>query len=119
MVSKPLVTSWSKAAIDEAGEQLVGIQRTVRLQCSEIISEAREWFLHVVQPDNGAVYLCNGRDEGESWHVWVQLGEYVEMDQRLPDNHPNPESRRKAVSMPQAAPGEDNEHFAEIGFLEH
>jgi hypothetical protein len=118
MAPKPLVTFWSKAAIDEAGDSLMHIQRTVRLECGEIAGEAREWFLHIVRPEGGAAYLCNGRNEGPAWHVSIQLAEFESMDP-LPEDHPDPERRGQVLKMPRAVETPENDIFAEIGYLEH
>lgn len=113
-----LAILWSKAAVDSAGESLAHIQHSVRLECSEIAGQARGWFLHVVQPEGAAAYLCNGKDDGQGWRVWVQLAEFVAMDP-LPDDHPDPASRGKVVKMPYAVETSDNKLFADIGYLEH
>jgi hypothetical protein len=118
MAAKSLVTFWSKAALDEAGESVVHIQRTIQLECSEIVEEAKEWFMHVVQAEGGAAYLCNGRAGKEKWQVLVQLAQYEPMDP-LPDDHPDPASRGRVIKMPRPVESADNETFAEVGHLEH
>ncbi|RYE10684.1 MAG: hypothetical protein EOP22_03515 [Hyphomicrobiales bacterium] len=118
MKAKPIVTLWSKAAITAVDDALAKTQRTVRFECSEIVEDARSWFMHVVHLEGGNAYLCTGSDEGEVWQVRVQLAEFEPMGP-LRDDHPDPQSRGRVLQMPRAVDEDDNDVFVELGYLEH
>ncbi len=117
--SKPLKVYWSMAAIAFAGDDLAPIQHRLLREVDEVVSQAHDWFLHIVTRDDEEseqMLCCQGQEEEEQWLVVVQLGEFRDIEPE-PDEEPLPEIMGTKPNMPAVLEDEENERFVELPML--
>jgi hypothetical protein len=69
---KPLFVLWSKSAVTAAGSNLAELQAKIVEEATEIISQAREWFIRSIYGSNeSACYTCRGEEYSEFWTIFV------------------------------------------------
>jgi hypothetical protein len=110
---KPLFVLWSKSAVTAAGSNMADLQAKIVEEATEIISQARNWFMHSISVSNWSVcYTCRGQEDSEFWTIFVQTGWYKPSISDH-DGHQNPE--RRSIMFPEALKEPDNETFASYG----
>jgi hypothetical protein len=110
---KPLFVLWSKSAVTAAGSNMADLQAKIVEKTTEIISQARNWFMHSISVSNWSVcYTCRGQEDSEFWTIFVQTGWYKPSISDH-DGHQNPE--RRSIMFPEALKEPDNETFASYG----
>jgi hypothetical protein len=110
---KPLFVLWSKSAVTAAGSNMADLQAKIVEKATEIISQARNWFMHSISVSNWSIcYTCRGQEDSEFWTIFVQTGWYKPPISDH-DGHQNPE--RRSIMFPEALKEPDNETFASYG----
>lgn len=113
-MSKVLRIFWSDAALSKAGDLMASIQRTLASECGEITTEARDWFVHVVEHEATPVsYLCSGEEHDQELRIFVQVASFEKLE---PELRPAPDM--PAVQMPVADETEGNSVFVETNLVQ-
>jgi hypothetical protein len=111
---KSLRIFWSDAALVKAGDLMASIQRTLTSECGEIVADAHDWFVHVVEHESAPFsYLCSGEEYDQEWRVFVQIASFERLE---PELRPAPDL--PAVQMPIAEEIEGNDIFVETNLIQ-
>ena len=108
---KPLVTMWSIAALEYAGRGLGRLQARLLSELREAANGAKGLFAHVLELEDGTVFLCKAREEKDiGWLVIVQLGD-MERIEGKPGEEPFMSSKLK---VSRAIDTDDNKTFRQV-----
>jgi hypothetical protein len=114
---KPLFVLWSKAAVIAAGAEIATLQALLLEEAADIVSQAKDWFHHSLPSEAGdAGYVCIGNELADKWEIFVQVARYKSLPP-LPDDHPTPALRGKAIKFPEPLKRADNEAFTPFADL--
>jgi hypothetical protein len=117
--TKPILVLWSKAAAAAAGPTLSALQAELLGEASDIVSQARDWFLHVLAgEDADDCFVAFGHETPDAWTVFVKRGVY-EPSKPLPHEPADPDRRETGYRLPRAIDEADNEVFARLEELPH
>jgi hypothetical protein len=110
--TKPILVLWSKAAVAAAGPRLTALQAELVSEASDIVSEARDWFLHALAgEDADDCFVAFGHETPDAWTVFVKRGVY-QRSKPLARDPSDPEQRETGYRLPRAVDEADNEVFA-------